>query len=155
MGDLQLRRPRRRRRAHLRLQGARLRLAVSAATAWAAERARANHGPTLIEFFTYRAAGHSTSDDPSRYRPADEAQNWPLGDPIERLKQHLIHLGAWNEQRHQALAEQIAAQVKAAVKEGEAIGTLGQSKPPVSDMFEDVFKEPDWRHLEQRRELGF
>ena len=130
-------------------------LAVSAATAWAAERARANHGPTLIEFFTYRAAGHSTSDDPSRYRPADEAKNWPLGDPIERLKQHLIHLGAWNEQRHQALAEQIAAQVKAAVKEGEAVGTLGQSKPPVSDMFEDVFKEPDWRHLEQRRELGF
>jgi 2-oxoisovalerate dehydrogenase E1 component alpha subunit len=130
-------------------------LAVSAATAWAAERARANHGPTLIEFFTYRAAGHSTSDDPSRYRPADEAQNWPLGDPILRLKQHLIHLGAWDEQRHQALAEQIAAQVKAAVKEGEAVGTLGQSKPPVSDMFEDVFKEPDWRHLEQRRELGF
>jgi 2-oxoisovalerate dehydrogenase E1 component alpha subunit len=130
-------------------------LAVSAATAWAAGRARANHGPTLIEFFTYRAAGHSTSDDPSRYRPADEAKNWPLGDPIERLKEHLIHLGAWDEQRHQTLAEQIAAQVKAAVKEGEAVGTLGQSKPPVAAMFEDIFKEPDWRHLEQRRELGF
>src|SRR5690606_11632458 len=65
-------------------------LAVHAATTWAAERARANCGATLIELFTYRAAGHSTSDDPSKYRPADEAQRWPLGDPVERLKQHLI-----------------------------------------------------------------
>ena len=34
-------------------------LAVYAATAWAAERARTNNGPTLIEHFTYRAEGHS------------------------------------------------------------------------------------------------
>ena len=39
-------------------------LAVYAATQWAAERARTNQGPTLIEHFTYRAEGHSTSDDP-------------------------------------------------------------------------------------------
>ena len=38
--------------------------------------------PTLIELFTYRAGGHSTSDDPARYRPADEAERWPLGDPV-------------------------------------------------------------------------
>src|SRR3954447_18853208 len=60
-------------------------LAVYAAVEWAAERARSNLGPTLIEFFTYRAEGHSTSDDPSGYRPANEAKAWPLGDPIERL----------------------------------------------------------------------
>ena len=65
-------------------------LAVYAATQWAAERARANHGATLIELFTYRAGSHSTSDDPTRYRPEDEAANWPLGDPIERLTRHLI-----------------------------------------------------------------
>ncbi len=56
-------------------------LAVYAATAWAAERARMNKGPTLIEHFTYRAEGHSTSDDPSAYRSADEATKWPLGRP--------------------------------------------------------------------------
>src|SRR4051812_27360759 len=67
-------------------------LAVYAATQWAAERARANLGATVIEHFTYRAEGHSTSDDPARYRPADEAKFWPLGDPIERLKAHLIRL---------------------------------------------------------------
>ncbi len=45
-------------------------LAVVAATRWARKRARRNHGPTLIEWVTYRVAAHSTSDDPSRYRPA-------------------------------------------------------------------------------------
>lgn len=129
-------------------------LAVWAATEWAAERARANKGATLIEFYTYRVAGHSTSDDPTKYRPADEAEHWPLGDPVARLKQHLIALGEWDEARHAALAEELDHQVRAAVKEAEAIGTLGKSKPPVAEMFEGVFKEPDWRVIEQRRELG-
>src|SRR6202042_3983724 len=75
-------------------------LAVYAATQWAAERARANLGATVIELFTYRAEGHSTSDDPARYRPADEAAHWPLGDPIERLKQHLVQRGCWSDERH-------------------------------------------------------
>jgi 2-oxoisovalerate dehydrogenase E1 component alpha subunit len=75
-------------------------LAVLAATRWAAERARANCGPTLIEWVTYRASAHSSSDDPSRYRPADEWKSWPLGDPIERLKQHLVTLGEWSEEQH-------------------------------------------------------
>ncbi|SDG71538.1 3-methyl-2-oxobutanoate dehydrogenase (2-methylpropanoyl-transferring) subunit alpha [Pelagibacterium luteolum] len=129
-------------------------LAVYAATLWAADRARANHGPTLIEFFTYRAAGHSTSDDPTRYRPADEAAHWPLGDPLDRLKTHLIALGEWSEDQHDALSAQITADIKSAVKQAESIGTLGTSKPNVREMFEDVFAEPDWRIIEQRREAG-
>jgi 2-oxoisovalerate dehydrogenase E1 component alpha subunit len=128
-------------------------LAVWAATEWAVARARANLGATLIEFFTYRAAAHSTSDDPTRYRPADEAKFWPLGDPIARLKQHLIAIGAWDEPRHVQFEAEIAESIRIAVKQGEAIGTLGQSKPPVAEMFEGVFKEPDWRVMEQRREL--
>ena len=60
-------------------------LAVYAASSWAAERARSNLGPTLIEWVTYRAGAHSTSDDPSRYRPADDWTHFPLGDPIARL----------------------------------------------------------------------
>ena len=65
-------------------------LAVHAVTEWAAQRARTGAGPTLIELVTYRAAAHSTSDDPARYRAKDDQEHWPLGDPIERLKQHLI-----------------------------------------------------------------
>lgn len=129
-------------------------LAVWAATQWAAERARTNNGATLIEFFTYRVEGHSTSDDPTRYRPVEEAARWPLGDPIERLKEHLIRLGEWDEARHETMAAELAKEVRSAIKQGEAIGTLGQSKPDVGRMFECVFKDPDWRLIEQRRELG-
>ena len=129
-------------------------LAVWAAMDWAAERARSNLGATLVELFTYRAAGHSTSDDPTRYRPADEHEHWPLGDPVERLKAHLIGLGEWDDERHAATLADLDAEVKAAVREAEGVGTLGKSKPPVTEMFEGVFKEPDWRVLEQRRELG-
>ncbi|OYW25439.1 MAG: 3-methyl-2-oxobutanoate dehydrogenase (2-methylpropanoyl-transferring) subunit alpha [Caulobacter sp. 12-67-6] len=129
-------------------------LAIWAATEWAAERARQNLGATLIELYTYRASGHSTSDDPTKYRPADEAEAWPLGDPVERLKTHLIGLDAWDEDRHAALIAELDAEVRAAVKEAEAVGTLGKSKPSVKEMFEGVFKDPDWRVTEQRRELG-
>ncbi|MDB5456041.1 MAG: 3-methyl-2-oxobutanoate dehydrogenase (2-methylpropanoyl-transferring) subunit alpha [Caulobacter sp.] len=129
-------------------------LAIWAATEWAAERARQNLGATLIELYTYRASGHSTSDDPTKYRPADEAEAWPLGDPVERLKTHLIGLGAWDEDRHAALIAELDAEVRAAVKDAEAVGTLGKSKPSVKEMFEGVFKDPDWRVTEQRRELG-
>src|SRR3546814_9950218 len=89
-------------------------LAVYAAMQWAANRARANAGPTLIEHFTYRAEGHSTSDDPSGYRSAQEREEWPLGDPIMRLKRHLIELGDWDLER-QAAMDMAAAET---VKEG-------------------------------------
>ena len=75
-------------------------LAIYAASQWAAERARSNNGPTLIEWVTYRAGPHSTSDDPSKYRPADDWQRFPLGDPIARLKQHLLAIGEWTDDRN-------------------------------------------------------
>jgi 2-oxoisovalerate dehydrogenase E1 component alpha subunit len=129
-------------------------LAVWSATEWAVERARANLGATLIEFFTYRVAAHSTSDDPARYRPADEPEHWPLGDPIARLKQHLMRIGEWDEQRHIQFEIELEERVRSAIKQGEAVGTLGKSKPPVAEMFEGVFEKPDWRVREQRAELG-
>ena len=129
-------------------------LAVWAATKWAEERARSNQGATVIELFTYRGAPHSTSDDPSRYRPADEHERWPLGDPIARLQQHLIALGEWSDEQQAAAEQEAVEQVRAAGKESEAIGTLGQSRPSVKTMFEDVFATEDWRLVEQRREVG-
>ena len=97
-------------------------LAVYAAVSWAAERARTNKGPTLIEFFTYRAEGHSTSDDPTGYRPKGEAEAWPLGDPIARLKAHLVALGEWDDERDAALDKELDATVRAAQKEAEKHG---------------------------------
>ena len=116
-------------------------LAVLAASRWAAERARSNLGPTLIEWITYRAGAHSTSDDPSRYRPADDWQRFPLGDPIARLKQHLIHSKAWSDAQHDALQKDLEAEVLAAQREAESHGTLLDGHiPPIESMFEDVFE---------------
>ena len=60
----------------------------------------------------------------------------------------------------EALEQQVEAekdaveQVRAAGKESEAIGTLGQSRPSVKTMFEEVYATEDWRLVEQRREVG-
>lgn len=130
-------------------------LAVYAVTKWAADRARANHGATVIELFTYRASAHSTSDDPSKYRPAKEEEKWPLGDPIERLKQHLIVCGEWSADRHGAQEKQVVDEVTAAAREAESYGTLGNGPThSASTMFEDIFKEPTWNLREQRQQLG-
>jgi len=130
-------------------------LAVYAVANWAAERARANKGATLVELYTYRGEGHSTSDDPSRYRPTDEWKLWPLGDPIERLKQHLIGLGEWSDERHDALGKELAELVRQTQREAESIGTLqGGSPPPLNTMFEDVFKEMPWHLRRQRQATG-
>ena len=129
-------------------------LAVYAVTKWAADRARGGGGPTLIELVTYRGGAHSTSDDPSRYRPKDEWQAFPLGDPVERLKQHLIALGDWSEEQQADLEDEQKTAVAEAWKEAVSYGTL--TDPPfldVSLMFEDVFAEtPDYL-LAQRDKL--
>lgn len=131
-------------------------LAVYAATQWAAQRARSNHGATLIELFTYRAEGHSTSDDPTRYRAADEASKWPLGDPIQRLKQYLIKRGEWTDEQQEALQNEVTQEVRTVQREAESSGVHGaNSTHSPKTMFEDVFKEMDWRLLRQRQEAGF
>jgi 2-oxoisovalerate dehydrogenase E1 component alpha subunit len=128
-------------------------LAVLAASRWAAERARSNLGPTLIEWVTYRAAAHSTSDDPSKYRPADDWSHYPLGDPVARLKQHLIGIGAWSDQEHEKAVKELEAEVVAAQKEAERYGTLTDGHtPPLATMFEDVYKEmPQHLHDQLRQ----
>jgi 2-oxoisovalerate dehydrogenase E1 component alpha subunit len=129
-------------------------LAVYAVTQWAAERARNGAGATLIELVTYRAGAHSTSDDPSRYRPKDEWKEFPLGDPIERLKLHLIALGAWSEERHRALEQELEALVAESWKEAVSYGTMteGPSLHP-DTLFEDVFREMPEHLRRQRDEL--
>jgi 2-oxoisovalerate dehydrogenase E1 component alpha subunit len=128
-------------------------LAVYAVTQWAAERARTGAGPTLIELVTYRAAAHSTSDDPARYRAKNDHEHWPLGDPIVRLKQHLIRLGEWSEARHLALTAELEALVASSWKEAAAFGTMSEGPRLDADlMFEDVFKEIP-THLQKQRAL--
>jgi 2-oxoisovalerate dehydrogenase E1 component alpha subunit len=127
-------------------------LAVYAATRWAADRARSNLGPTLIELFTYRVEGHSTSDDPSAYRPQGAGAKWPLGDPLQRLKAHLVRLGEWDDERHEQLMTELGEEVRRAQKEAEKLGTLGNAAAQdISSMFDDVFAELPW-HLQEQRD---
>ncbi|MFQ5562796.1 MAG: 3-methyl-2-oxobutanoate dehydrogenase (2-methylpropanoyl-transferring) subunit alpha [Parvularculaceae bacterium] len=129
--------------------------AVYAVAKWAIERARRNLGPTLIEYVTYRAGAHSTSDDPSAYRPKEESDAWPLGDPVERLKNHLILKGAWSEERHTQAKARIDSEILQAQKEAEKHGTLHSGgKPSMRDMFEGVYKEMPLHLRRQRQEAG-
>ena len=130
-------------------------LAVFAASQWAAERARNNHGPTLLEWETYRAGPHSTSDDPSKYRPADDWQRFPLGDPIARLKQHLIAIGEWSEAQHAQAHKALEEEILAAQKEAESYGSLLDGRvPSAATIFDDVYKDMPEHLRRQRQQMG-
>jgi 2-oxoisovalerate dehydrogenase E1 component alpha subunit len=85
---------------------------------------------------------HSTSDDPSKYRPADDWRAFPLGDPIARLKQHLIAIGDCGPRTSTQAAEGAGGRGGAAQKEAERYGTLLDGHiPALATMFEDVYKD--------------
>jgi 2-oxoisovalerate dehydrogenase E1 component alpha subunit len=130
-------------------------LAVHAVARWAAERARRNLGPTLVEYVTYRVGAHSTSDDPSAYRPKTESDAWPLGDPVLRLKNHLIRRDVWSEERHNQAEAEILAEVIAVQKEAESHGTLHSGPhPSARDMFEGVYEQMLPHQRRQRQQGG-
>ena len=130
-------------------------LAVYAVSKWAVDRARKGLGPTLIEHVTYRVGAHSTSDDPSAYRPKEESDVWPLGDPVERLKAYLIKRGAYSEERYVQNKAEIESEIARLQKEAEANGTLhdGPHSSP-REMFEDVYKDTPEHLRRQRQEAG-
>jgi 2-oxoisovalerate dehydrogenase E1 component alpha subunit len=68
-------------------------LATLAVTRWALQECRTGNGPVLIEACTYRMDAHTTSDDPTRYRLANELEEWKLKDPLERVRAHLVREG--------------------------------------------------------------
>jgi 2-oxoisovalerate dehydrogenase E1 component alpha subunit len=129
-------------------------LAVYAVTQWAAERARQGGGPTLIEHVTYRGGAHSTSDDPSRYRPKNEWEAFPLGDPVKRLKQHLVNNGHWSDEQHEALKEELKAFVNEAWKEAVTYGTMTEGpRLDVRVLFAVGYAEGREHLQRQRQEL--
>lgn len=129
-------------------------LAVYAVTRWAAERARRGVGPTLIEHVTYRAGAHSTSDDPSRYRPLHEERAWPLGDPVERLKQHMFNEGCWSESQHEALLGELQTLVETSWQEALTYGSMTDGPwLDKNELFEDVFKDMPAHLIAQREQL--
>ncbi len=130
-------------------------LALYSVTAWARERAASGAGATHIEVFTYRSGAHSSSDDPSRYRPAEEHLEWPGGDPIERLREHLVAIGEWDDEKHRSAIDRIDSKIVEAYKEATSYGDLANGPwPSASTIFSDVYAEIPWHIQEQREELG-
>ena len=130
-------------------------LAVLAVSKFAAERTRRGHGPIGIEWLTYRGGAHSTSDDPTKYRPADEGTAWPLGDPVERLRAHLIVEGHLTEQDADDMVTVANEEMRDAEARAEANGLVHDGKgASVRHMFEGVYADPPGRLREQRQDSG-
>ena len=129
-------------------------LALYSVTKWARERAAAGSGATHLEVLTYRTGAHSSSDDPSRYRPKNEHTKWPGGDPVDRLKEHLIKLGEWSLDQHKELEERIDGEVVDAYKEAVKFGDLANGPYPSADtIFTEVYEEMPWHLREQHDEM--
>ncbi|MGC9467313.1 MAG: pyruvate dehydrogenase (acetyl-transferring) E1 component subunit alpha [Anaerolineae bacterium] len=126
-------------------------LAVYSAAKEAVDRARAGEGPTLIEAVTYRMSVHTTADDPTRYRTEEDVEKWAERDPIARFQIYLKNKGLLDDEKIEALEEEIDQQIREAVKQAE-----DKMSEPVDalEMFDHMYAEPHDYLLEQRQELA-
>jgi pyruvate dehydrogenase E1 component alpha subunit len=122
-------------------------VACLAVTRWALDECRSGNGPVMIEAFTYRMDAHTTSDDPTRYRLADEEEHWKLLDPIERVRVHLAREGLADQAFFDEVnveADELAARFRTFC--------VGMTKPAPERMFAHVYSEPHAGLQAQQRE---
>ena len=119
-------------------------LAVYRATKSAVDKARTGGGPTLIEAITYRHGGHSSSEDPTRYRNKEELDYWKSRDPIRLFKGYLTKKGLISEQEDLKIAENVDNELTSAIRESEKT-----PKPALTTLFTDVYSEMPWHIKEE------
>jgi TPP-dependent pyruvate/acetoin dehydrogenase alpha subunit len=124
-------------------------LAVRKAALEAVERARTGGGPTLIEAQTFRMGGHSTSDDPTRYVPKEQLEEWSRKDPVQRFERFLAGRKLWTQEQGEKLYAQALEEVQAAVKVAEKVGA-----PALETIFTDVYADLP-PHLRRQGEFLF
>lgn len=122
--------------------------AVYQATRQALEKARTGGGPTFIECSTYRLADHTTADDASRYRPAEEVEAWQKKDPILRLRLYMTRQGLWNEEYEDKVRATAQAAVDEAVRQAE-----GAPPSEPAEMFDFACAELSPRQKQQLEEV--
>jgi pyruvate dehydrogenase E1 component alpha subunit len=112
----------------------------------ALERARRGEGPTLIEAVTWRYGAHTTADDPTKYRDQQESEKRRKYDPVTRVELFMKKHGYWDETWAQAVEEEAAAEIEAAVKEMETM-----PPPDVNDLYDHMFEELPWPIAEHKK----
>jgi pyruvate dehydrogenase E1 component alpha subunit len=123
--------------------------AVRAVTQEAVDRARAGEGPTLIECVTFRMGGHSTSDDPTKYVPAELLAYWAKRDPIDLFETSLIKAKKLTKKVKEKMTKECEEEVLAAVKVA-----ADAPAPALEEIFTDVYAEiPD--HIRRQGEMAF
>lgn len=98
--------------------------------------ARNGLGPYLIEALTYRIGAHTTSDDPSKYRDAEQVAYWQARDPIIRFEKFLRSQGIGQDffDEVEAAGDQLATEIRET--------TFALPEPPLENLFDHVYSEP-------------
>jgi 2-oxoisovalerate dehydrogenase E1 component alpha subunit len=123
-------------------------IAVRDVVGRALEKARTRGGPTLVEALTYRLSDHTTADDATRYRSAEELAGQWKQEPIVRLRNWLFEKGAWSPEKEQALGKEVAAQVQKCVE-----SYLKTPPPGPEQMFEHLYARLPRQYASQLSEL--
>lgn len=124
-------------------------LAIYSAVHEARQMAIKEHIPVLIEALTYRGGHHSTSDDSTKYRPAHEIEWWRGSqDPVTRFRKYIERKGWWSTEVESELRSSIRKQLSQAIQVAET-----EEKPPVADIFRDVYDVLPSNLREQERLL--
>jgi len=121
-------------------------LAVVAAQTEAVARARSGGGPTLIESVTFRMGGHSSSDDPTRYRDAELVEAWEKRDPVARFGAWLRGRGLLGDADLERWTAEINDEISRAITEAEAL-----PPPGIETIFTDVYAEMPPHLVEQMK----
>jgi len=123
-------------------------LACYVATKAAVDRARRGEGPTFVECLTYRLGGHSSSDDPTKYRDETVARAWEEKDPLVRHRRWLEARGAWSESMEEEWLAEAGRQITETIARVEASGEV-----PVESLFDDVWADVPALLVDQRERL--
>ncbi len=123
-------------------------IAVRAAADAAIAAARAGEGPRLIEAVTYRLGDHTTADDASRYRSAEEVQQHWKEDPVARLRNYLVSQISWNKAEEEKISAECEHRVDAAIARYLTTGT----RPPET-MFDHLYARLPSVYAGQRKEI--
>ena len=118
------------------------------ATQLSRDYASSENAPVLIEAMTYRVSHHSTSDDSLAYRSKSEVEAWTKDSPITRFRNYLYYKSYWTPEEDTQFRKSIRSEVLKAFSAAEKL-----PKPPVKELFTDVYDTMPPHIQEQQREL--